>query len=113
MAYVAVTCLMSTIQQSMEVTRCNFQSFYKKLESLRDIMEKPTGNDEALTSLEAELIELVYHTEDMEDSESRNYKNLISRVGAFPKLQQAVGCIDSRVNKWMEMHNMCTKSQDI
>ncbi|PHT51854.1 hypothetical protein CQW23_06316 [Capsicum baccatum] len=104
MAYVAVTCLMRTIQQSMEVTRCNFQSFYKKLESLRTIMEKPTGDDEALTSLEAEIIELVYHTEDMEDSESRNYKNLISRIGAFPKLQQAVGCIDSRVNNTTSQH---------
>ncbi|KAM3382801.1 hypothetical protein P3S68_008376 [Capsicum galapagoense] len=71
MAYAAITCLMRTIHQSMELTGYDLQPFYEKLESLRVILEKScsiTGNLEALTSLEAEIAEVAYTTEDMVDS---------------------------------------------
>ncbi|MCD7473295.1 hypothetical protein HAX54_015076 [Datura stramonium] len=41
MAYAAITCLMSTIHQSMQLTGCNLQLIYEKLESLRANLEKP------------------------------------------------------------------------
>ncbi|PHT73454.1 hypothetical protein T459_24239 [Capsicum annuum] len=73
MAYRAITCLMRTIHQSMELTGCDLQPFYEKLECLRAILEKPwkaTDDVEALTSLEAEITELAYSAEDMIDLES-------------------------------------------
>ncbi|KAM3216077.1 hypothetical protein P3L10_025517 [Capsicum annuum] len=73
MAYGAITCLMRTIHQSMELTGCDLQPFYEKLECLRAILEKPwkaTDDVEALTSLEAEITELAYSAEDMIDLES-------------------------------------------
>uniref|UniRef100_M1B376 Disease resistance protein Gpa2 n=1 Tax=Solanum tuberosum TaxID=4113 RepID=M1B376_SOLTU len=116
MAYAAITCLMRTIQQSIQLTGCNLQSFYEKFESLRAILEKHMGDLDALKSLEAEIIELVCTTEDILDLESRNVKNPISRIIAFWKLhsllKQAVGRIDSTMNKWMEMQNMYTKRKD-
>ncbi|WMV60136.1 hypothetical protein MTR67_053521 [Solanum verrucosum] len=57
MAYAAITCLMKSMYQSMELSGCDLQLFYEKLESLRAFLEKfrnITGDLEALTSLEAE-----------------------------------------------------------
>ncbi|KAM3215891.1 hypothetical protein T459_24464 [Capsicum annuum] len=62
MAYAAITCLMRTIHQSMELAGCDFQPFYEKLECLRAILEKPcktTDDLEASTSLEAEITDIV------------------------------------------------------
>ncbi|XP_059276760.1 putative late blight resistance protein homolog R1B-16 [Lycium ferocissimum] len=111
MAYTAITSLMRTIDQSMQLTGYNLQSFDEKLESLRAIMEKNcqiTGHLEALTCLEAEIIELACSTEDLVDSESRKSfleKNEITRKIDFWelrfKLKQALGHIDSAINKWM------------
>ncbi|PHT52083.1 hypothetical protein CQW23_06545 [Capsicum baccatum] len=75
MAYATITCLVRTIHQSMELTACDLQPFYKKLETLRAILEKPckaTDDLEASTSLEAEITDIAYTTEDMAESESRN-----------------------------------------
>ncbi|KAM3215866.1 hypothetical protein P3L10_025306 [Capsicum annuum] len=75
MAYAAITCLMRIIHLSMELTGCDLQPFYEKLETLRAILEKPwkaTDDLEASTSLEAEITDIAYTTEDMVDSESRN-----------------------------------------
>ncbi|KAK6774169.1 hypothetical protein RDI58_029408 [Solanum bulbocastanum] len=117
MAYAAITCLMSTIQQSIQLTGCDLQSFYEKLESLRANLEKPISDLEASISLEGEIIEVVCTTEHFLDSESRNVKNPISQIIASWKfhflLEHAVGDIDSRVNKWMKMQNMYTKSKDV
>ncbi|KAK6774295.1 hypothetical protein RDI58_029534 [Solanum bulbocastanum] len=60
MAYAAITCLMRTIQQSIQLTGCNLQSFYEKFESLRANLEKHAGDLDALKSLEAEIIELLF-----------------------------------------------------
>ncbi|KAF3622965.1 hypothetical protein FXO38_30983 [Capsicum annuum] len=73
MAYIAITCLRSTVQQSMQVTGCNLQSFYEKLESLIAIMEKPyniKGDVVALASLEAQIAEIACRAEDEVDSKS-------------------------------------------
>ncbi|MCD7473291.1 hypothetical protein HAX54_015072 [Datura stramonium] len=98
MAYVAITCLMNTIQQSIQVTACNLQSSYKKLETLRAIQEKPRGfvigNLEALTSLEAE----------------------IARIAVWKLrflLKRAVGSIDSTMKQWIGMLNRYTNSKDL
>ncbi|OIT01569.1 hypothetical protein A4A49_21684 [Nicotiana attenuata] len=97
MAYAAITCLMSTIDQSMQVTGCNLQLFYEKLESSRAIMEKPrkiTADPlEELTSLEAEIIEVACNTEDMVDSEPRKIlfaETADERINAllFPNLKK-------------------------
>ncbi|PHT52037.1 hypothetical protein CQW23_06499 [Capsicum baccatum] len=75
MDYAAITCLKRTIHQPMELTACDFQPFYKKPETLRAILEKPwkaTDDLEASTSLEGEITDIAYTTEDMVDSESRN-----------------------------------------
>ncbi|PHT52022.1 Zinc finger CCCH domain-containing protein 33 [Capsicum baccatum] len=82
MAYAAITCLMRTIHQSMELTGCDLQPFYEKLECLRAILEKPwkaTDDVEALTILEAEITELAYSAEDMIDLESRKPNILTTR----------------------------------
>uniref|UniRef100_M1CP25 Resistance protein PSH-RGH7 n=1 Tax=Solanum tuberosum TaxID=4113 RepID=M1CP25_SOLTU len=117
MAYAAITCLMSTIQQSIQLTGCDLQSFNEKLESLRANLEKPIGDLEALISLEAEIIEVVCTTEHFLDSESRNVKNPISQIIASWKfhhlLEHAVGDIDSRVNKWMKMQKLYTRTKDV
>ncbi|XP_055802629.1 putative late blight resistance protein homolog R1C-3 [Solanum dulcamara] len=111
MAYAAITSLMRTIRQSMELIGCDLQPFYKKLESLRAILEKScniTGDLEALTSLEAEIAEVAYTTEDTVDSESRNIflaQNLQKRSRAmwelFFLLELALECIDSTMEQWM------------
>ncbi|XP_049386717.1 putative late blight resistance protein homolog R1A-10 [Solanum stenotomum] len=111
MAYAAVTSLMRTIHQSMELTGCDLQLFYEKLESLRAILEKScniTGDHEELTILEVEIIEVAYTTEDMVDLESRSVflaQNLEERSRAmweiFFVLEQALECIDSTVKQWM------------
>nr|AEW48204.1 disease resistance protein RGH1 [Solanum fernandezianum] len=111
MAYAAVTSLMRTIHQSMELTGCDSQPFYEKLESLRAILEKSfniKGDHEGLTILEVEIIEVAYTTEDMVDSESRNVflaQNLEERSRAmweiFFVLEQALECIGSTVKQWM------------
>ncbi|KAJ8528048.1 hypothetical protein K7X08_015499 [Anisodus acutangulus] len=124
MAYAAITCLMRTIRQSVELTGCDFQPFYEKLESLRAILEKPwkaTDDLETLTIVEAEIAELAYKTEDMVGSESRKIylaKNKITRRIDFwelrSSLKQAIRNIDSGMNKWMEIQNMyMTKSKDL
>nr|ABY61746.1 resistance protein PSH-RGH7 [Solanum tuberosum] len=111
MAYAAVTSLMRTIHQSMELTGCDLQPFYEKIESLRAILEKSCnimGDHEGLTILEVEIIEVAYTTEGMVDSESRNVflaQNLEERSRAmweiFFVLEQALECIDSTVKQWM------------
>ncbi|WMV60294.1 hypothetical protein MTR67_053679 [Solanum verrucosum] len=111
MAYAAVTSLMRTIHQSMELTGCDLQPFYEKLKSLRVILEKSCnimGDHEGLTILEVEIVEVAYTTEDMVDSESRNVflaQNLEERSRAmweiFFVLEQALECIDSTVKQWM------------
>ncbi|XP_075076165.1 putative late blight resistance protein homolog R1B-16 [Nicotiana tabacum] len=118
MAYAAITSLMSTIQQSMQLTGHNLQSFYEKLESLIAITEKPCnnmiGNLGPLTRLEAKVIELACSTEDMVDSESRNVMvdlesrnviNIISRTISFWRLRfllkQAIRDIDCTAKKWI------------
>ncbi|KAF3632702.1 putative methyltransferase-like protein 5-like [Capsicum annuum] len=111
MAYAAITCLMRTIHQSMELTGYDLQPFYEKLESLRVILEKScsiTGNLEALTSLEAEIAEVAYTTEDMVDSESRHVflaQVVEERSRAmweiFFVLEQALECVDSTMKQSM------------
>ncbi|XP_015165350.1 putative late blight resistance protein homolog R1A-10 isoform X2 [Solanum tuberosum] len=111
MAYAAVTSLMRTIHQSMELTGCDLQPFYEKLKSLRAILEKSCnimGDHEGLTILEVEIAEVAYTTEDMVDSESRNVflaQNLEERSRAmweiFFVLEQALECIASTVKQWM------------
>ncbi|WMV60285.1 hypothetical protein MTR67_053670 [Solanum verrucosum] len=111
MAYAAVTSLMRTIHQSMELTGCDLQPFYEKLESLRAILEKSCNimvDHEELTILEVEIVEVAYTTEDMVDSESRNVflaQNLEERSRAmweiFFVLEQALECIASTVKQWM------------
>ncbi|WMV59858.1 hypothetical protein MTR67_053243 [Solanum verrucosum] len=123
MAYAAITSLMSTIQQSMELSGCNLQSSYEKLESLRAIMEKSctiTGDLEALTSLEAEIAEVAYSTEDMIESESRKVslvKTSVTRRIDFWELcfslKQAVEHIGSTMNKWKEMQNKYNNIKDL
>ncbi|KAF3622968.1 putative methyltransferase-like protein 5-like [Capsicum annuum] len=122
MAYAAVTSLMNTMQQSMQVTGCNLQSFYKKLETVRAIMETPcyiAGDLEALTSLEDEITQLAYTTQDMVDSESRRVftaKNAATQTTEFwdhhSLLKQAIRDIDSMRNKWMKMQNRYDNIQD-
>nr|AEW48216.1 disease resistance protein RX3 [Solanum leptophyes x Solanum sparsipilum] len=111
MAYAAVTSLMRTMHQSMELTGCDLQPFYEKLESLRAILEKSCnimGDHEGLIILEVEIVEVAYTTEDMVDSESRNVffaQNLEERSRAmweiFFVLEQALEYIDSTVKQWM------------
>ncbi|XP_049387854.1 putative late blight resistance protein homolog R1B-17, partial [Solanum stenotomum] len=111
MAYAAVTSIMRTIHQSMELIGCDLQLFYEKLESLRAILEKScniTGDHEGLTILEVEMIEVAYTTEAMVDSESRNVflaQNLEERSRAmlelFFILEQALEYIDSAMKQWM------------
>ncbi|XP_049386721.1 putative late blight resistance protein homolog R1B-16 [Solanum stenotomum] len=111
MAYAAVTSLMRTIHQSMELTGCDLQPFYEKIESLRAILEKSCnimGDHEGLIILEVEIVEVAYTTEDMVDSESRNVflaQNLeeISRAmwEIFFVLEQALEYIDCTMKQWM------------
>ncbi|KAM3321243.1 hypothetical protein P3S67_008445 [Capsicum chacoense] len=111
MAYAAITCLMRTIHQSMELTACDLQLFYENLERLRAILEKPwkaTADVEALTSLEAEITELAYSAEDMSDLESSKVflaQNVEERSRSmwelFFLLEQALECIDSTMKQWM------------
>ncbi|WMV45220.1 hypothetical protein MTR67_038605 [Solanum verrucosum] len=125
MAYVAITCLMNTIQQSIQLTGCNLQSSYKTLQSLRAIVEFPCssvilGDIEALTRLEAQITRLTYTTEDKVDLESRNVflaKNQISRRIAIWKLRfllkQEVHRVDSSMKQWIGMIIRYTNSKDL
>ncbi|MCD7468341.1 hypothetical protein HAX54_006418 [Datura stramonium] len=122
MAYTAITCLMRTIHQSMEITGCDLQPFYEKLESLRAILEKTcniTGDLEALTRLEAEITELAYSAEDVVDSKSRKVlfaQNAKKHRRAFWKLccslEQEVEHIDSIMMQWLEIRNWYNKIND-
>ncbi|CAN4096562.1 unnamed protein product [Withania somnifera] len=116
MAYAAITCLMRTIYQSMQITGCDLQPFYEKLESLRAILEKSSnisGDLEALTSLEAEIADLAYTTEDMVDSESRNVflaQNVEERGRTmwelFYLLEQALECMKQWMTTWDRCNSM-------
>ncbi|PHT73223.1 hypothetical protein T459_24008 [Capsicum annuum] len=115
MAYGAITSLMNIIQQSMQVTGCNLQSCYKKLDSIRAIMEKFSniiGDLEALTSLEVEITQLAYKTQDMVDTElgsvSTAKEASTQRIDFLNRrilLKLPIGDIASMMNKWMEMEN--------
>ncbi|MCD9639680.1 hypothetical protein HAX54_024386 [Datura stramonium] len=122
MAYVAITCLMSTIQQSMQLTGCNLQSFYQKLEYFIAIMEKPsniTGDLEALASFEARIAEVAYGAEDKVDSKSMKVvraKTDTLRGRAFGKLccflEQVVEHIDSIMKQWMAIGDGCNNIEE-
>ncbi|KAH0706933.1 hypothetical protein KY289_012009 [Solanum tuberosum] len=123
MAYAAITCLMRTIHQSMQLTGCDLQPFYEKLKSLRAILEKPwkaTDDLEALTSLEAEIAEVAYSAEDMVDSKSRNVlfaQKSKNKVRAFWELccslEQEVERIDSLMMQWLAIWNWYSKIKDL
>ncbi|XP_060196179.1 putative late blight resistance protein homolog R1B-13 isoform X2 [Lycium barbarum] len=123
MAYAAITCLMRTINQSMELTGCDLQPFYAKLESLRAILDEScdvTGDLEALTRLEVEIAEVAYSAEDMVDSKSIKVslaETAITRTRAFWKLccslEQGVERIDSIMKKWMAVRNWYRKIIDL
>ncbi|KAG5569944.1 hypothetical protein H5410_059710 [Solanum commersonii] len=125
MAIVAINSLMITIQQSMQVTGYNLQSFYEKLESLIAIMEKPcsiTGDLEALASLEVKIAEVAYRAEDEIDSKSievicaktDTLRGKAFLETAFSKkvfwklccfLEQVVEHIDSIMKEWMAIRD--------
>ncbi|XP_055802612.1 putative late blight resistance protein homolog R1B-16 [Solanum dulcamara] len=124
MAYAAITCLMRTIQRSMQLTGCDhLQPFYEKLESLRAIMEKPwkaTDDLEAFTSLEAEIAEVAYSAEDMVASKSRNV--LFAQKAKYQSrafwelscsLEQEVERIDSFIMQWLTIWNWYSKIKDL
>ncbi|MCD7468346.1 hypothetical protein HAX54_006423 [Datura stramonium] len=123
MAYAAITCLMRTINQSIELSGFNLLPFYEKLESLRAILEKSsnkTGDFKALTRLEAEIAEVAYREEDMVDAESRKFflaENAKKQRRAFWKLyslaKRAVGRIDSKMKKWMTVQSRLNIIQDL
>ncbi|XP_049347337.1 putative late blight resistance protein homolog R1A-3 [Solanum verrucosum] len=122
MAYAAVTSLMRTIHQSMELTGCDLQPFYEKLESLRAILEKScniTGDHEGLTILEVEIAEVAYKAEDMVDSKSRKVSSaetVITRSKAFWELccflEQEVECIDSFMMQWLAIWDWYNNIKD-
>ncbi|WMV60135.1 hypothetical protein MTR67_053520 [Solanum verrucosum] len=124
MSYAAITCLMRTIHQSMQLTGRDLQPFYEKLKSLRAILEKPwkaTDDLEALTNLEAEIAEVAYSAEDMVDSKSRNVffaqkaKNIQSRAfwELCCSLEQEVERIDSLMMQWLAIWNWYSKIKDL
>ncbi|KAM3383312.1 putative late blight resistance protein R1B-8 [Capsicum galapagoense] len=116
MAYAAITCLMRTIHQSMELTGFDLQPYYKTLNSLRAILEKPckaTDDLEETTSLEAEITDIAYTTEDMVDSESRNVllaQNVEERSRSmwelFFLLEQALECMKQHITAWDTMEDL-------
>ncbi|CAN4094218.1 unnamed protein product [Withania somnifera] len=122
MAYVAITSLMSTIQQSMQVTGCNLQLFYEKLKSKIAIMETPCsiiGDIEALASLEAQIADVAYRAEDKVDLKSIKVvraKTDTVRGRAFLKLccflEQAVERIDSIMKQWMAIRDGCNNIEE-
>ncbi|XP_059276935.1 putative late blight resistance protein homolog R1A-10 [Lycium ferocissimum] len=123
MAYAAITSLMNTIQQSMQVTGCDLQSFYEKLESLRAIIENSsniTGDLEALTSLEAQIAEVACGAEYMLDSKS--IKSLCAKTSIIQSrtlwklccsLEQAVEHIDSIMKQWMAIRDWYNNIKDL
>ncbi|XP_049412279.1 putative late blight resistance protein homolog R1A-10 [Solanum stenotomum] len=123
MAYAAITCLMRTIHQSMQLTGRDLQPFYEKLKSLRAILEKPwkaTDDLEALTNLEAEIAEVAYSAEDMVDSKSRNVlfaQKAKNKARAFWELccslEQEVERIDSLMMQWLAIWNWYSKIKDL
>ncbi|XP_006350137.1 putative late blight resistance protein homolog R1A-3, partial [Solanum tuberosum] len=122
MAYAAVTSLMRTIHQSMELNGCDLQPFYEKLESLRAILEKScniTGDHEGLTTLEVEITEVAFKAEDMVDSKSRKVSSaetVITRSKAFWELccslEQEVECIDSFMMQWLAIWDWYNNIKD-
>ncbi|XP_049388703.1 putative late blight resistance protein homolog R1A-10 [Solanum stenotomum] len=123
MSYAAITCLMRTIHQSMQLTGRDLQPFYEKLKSLRAILEKPwkaTDDLEALTNLEAEIAEVAYSAEDMVDSKSRNVlfaQKAKNKARAFWELccslEQEIGRIDSLMMQWLAIWNWYSKIKDL
>ncbi|KAG5585122.1 hypothetical protein H5410_045556 [Solanum commersonii] len=81
MAYVTITCL------KLLDAICNLQSSYKKLQSLRAIVEFPCssvilGDIEALTRLEAQITRLTYTTKDMDQlTRGESEVEVVSIVG--------------------------------
>nr|AEW48215.1 disease resistance protein RGH7 [Solanum leptophyes x Solanum sparsipilum] len=122
MAYAAVTSLMRTIHQSMELTGCDLQPFYEKLKSLRAILEKSCnimGDHEELTILEVEIAEVAYKAEDMVDSKARKVSSaetVITRSKAFWELccslEQEVECIDSFMMQWLAIWDWYNNIKD-
>ncbi|KAG5569539.1 hypothetical protein H5410_059305 [Solanum commersonii] len=123
MSYAAITCLMRTIHQSMQLTGRDLQPFYEKLKSLRAILEKPwkaTDDLEALTNLEAEISEVAYSAEDMVDLKSRNVlfaQKAKNKARAFWELccslEQEVERIDSLMMQWLAIWNWYSKIKDL
>ncbi|CAN4096244.1 unnamed protein product [Withania somnifera] len=127
MTYASITCLMSTIHQSIQVTGCNLQPFYEKLESLRANLEKSSWKTatedqlKELTTLEVEITGLACCAEDMVDVESQKVfvekDKIMHRRDSWELpflLKQAVENIDSAINKWMTVQNIyMTKTIDI
>ncbi|XP_004251533.1 putative late blight resistance protein homolog R1A-3 [Solanum lycopersicum] len=122
MAIVAISSLMITIQQSMQVTGCNLELFYEKLASLIAVMEKPssiTGDLEALASLELQIVEVAYRAEKEIDSKSIEVvraKTDTLRGRAFWKLscflEQVVENIDSIMKEWMAIRDGCNNMKE-
>ncbi|KAH0711030.1 hypothetical protein KY290_011480 [Solanum tuberosum] len=123
MSYAAITCLMRTIHQSMQLTGRDLQPFYEKVKSLRAILEKPwkaTDDLEALTNLEAEISEVAYSAEDMVDLKSRNAlfaPKAKNKARAFWELccslEQEVERIDSLMMQWLAIWNWYSKIKDL
>ncbi|XP_015163245.1 putative late blight resistance protein homolog R1A-10 [Solanum tuberosum] len=123
MSYAAITCLMRTIHQSMQLTGRDLQPFYEKLKSLRAILEKPwkaTDDLEALTNLEAEISEVAYSAGDMVDLKSRNVlfaQKAKNKARAFWELccslEQEVERIDSLMMQWLAIWNWYSKIKDL
>ncbi|KAH0706932.1 hypothetical protein KY289_012008 [Solanum tuberosum] len=123
MSYAAITCLMRTINQSMQLTGRDLQPFYEKLKSLRAILEKPwkaTDDLEALTNLEAEIAEVAYSAVDMVDLKSRNVlfaQKAKYKARAFWELccslEQEIERIDSLMMQWLAIWNWYSKIKDL
>ncbi|KAH0735818.1 hypothetical protein KY285_011525 [Solanum tuberosum] len=123
MSYAAITCLMRTIHQSMQLTGRDLQPFYEKVKSLRAILEKPwkaTDDLDALTNLEAEISEVAYSAEDMVDLKSRNAlfaQKAKNKARAFWELccslEQEVERIDSLMMQWLAIWNWYSKIKDL
>ncbi|KAM3321245.1 hypothetical protein P3S67_008447 [Capsicum chacoense] len=100
----------------MEFTGFDLQPYYETLNSLRAILEKPckaTDDLEETTSLEAEITDIAYTTEDMVDSESRNVllaqkveERSRSMWELFFLLEQALECMKQHIAAWDTMEDL-------
>ncbi|KAK4727520.1 hypothetical protein R3W88_032437 [Solanum pinnatisectum] len=93
----------------MELTGCNLQSYYDKLESLRDVLEKPwklTDHLEALTILEAEIAELAFSAEDMVDLKSRKWIGMMNRYTNSKDLKAQNLTLEGTSEHALEPENM-------